>query len=125
MPSNITIFDIATGAIRGNFGVYPGQEDAGLAEGEAWIEGFYQGRLDPLTLAELPLLEFSPVIETNRISNIPAGTTAIVGGNKYVVNDGEIVFDLESLQTVQVFLYHPLYQPLFDPFLVPTDPEAP
>lgn len=45
-------------------------------------------------------------VTTNTVSGIPQGTTAIVSGSLFVVNDGTLELEVTYPQTIQVVLSH-------------------
>lgn len=123
--SYITIFDATTGAIRCRTAIAAGTEDNQCRDGEAWVEGWHdntEARIDPVTLDVLPLLAMDVDIEVNRVSGIPAGTTALVNGEIHTIDDGEIEFEVTYPQTFTVMLLNPLYPPLT--IEVPCEAEA-
>ena len=54
--------------------------------------------------------EFDVTVTTNTISDIPTGTTAVVGESVIEVVDGVLELDVTYPQTVTVVLTHPAYR---------------
>lgn len=48
-------------------------------------------------------------VTTNKISNLPSGTTVYVGNEQVVVGDGSIEFDVAYTQQLRVVLSHVRY----------------
>lgn len=65
-------------------------------------EVYYDGEIKPV-------MNFSLVIATNQISNIPIGTTAIIGDSSEIVNDGILDLEVSYNSIVTVTLTHPHY----------------
>lgn len=74
---------------------------------------------DIVTGAVKARLPFDLTIQRNKISGIPAGTTAFIGDFE-LVNDGEIEFIADVEETLRVSLDHPHY--LFQNVNVETGP---
>jgi hypothetical protein len=49
---------------------------------------------------------FRVLVSSNKIENIPVGTTAYIGLESIVVNDGAIEFDVAYPQQIRVVLIH-------------------
>lgn len=110
----ISIYRISDGRIDRVASVKEGREDAACLPGESWLLGDHDDgkyRVDLDTMQVVPLMTFDPVIETNRISNIPEGSTALFAAMKAPINDGFIELSVEYPELISVLLTHPLYQP--------------
>ncbi len=80
-----------------------------------YIEGDYLHgyRIDLNTLEPVLLLDFSPVVTINSVSNLPGGTVVQIGEDPpTTIYDGSATFEVVSPDTITVQLKHPHYNPL-------------
>ena len=123
----ITFYRPATGLIVSSSTVTVGDEDRRCGTDDVWwIDGLWNGgeyRVDPETLEPVALHEFAPVIEPNRVSNLPEGTTAIYRNHCDVIDDGELELDSGGMEIdVRVILTKDLYRPAFVTVRCGTEP---
>lgn len=64
---------------------------------------------------------FEPSISYNRVSSLPTGTTITTSDTQFLIEDGEIEFEADTLADFTIFLSHPQY--LGQYIIVPTGPE--
>lgn len=67
-------------------------------------------------------MPYDLTIEYNRVSGIPVGTTVVMPEGIHVVDDGEIEFEADTPEVVNLILNHPHYQEQF--IEVMTGPET-
>lgn len=111
----ISIYNLATGALRHVTGVPAGTEDDQCGDGEGWLPGAPAtadgSRVDLETLTFVPLLTYDLTITTNTVSGIPLGTQVWVHDQPpaMIGPDGIIEVTAQWAETIKIKLFNDLY----------------
>lgn len=113
MKRDVTYYDKSNGKILFTTTVVAGNEESKFPSRDfGWVEGDFndaQHRIDLDTGVPVPLYEFDLTVTSNRIDNIPAGTTAVYLEYRDVIDTGYLEFECEYEQKVHVILLKDLY----------------
>lgn len=109
----VSFFDRETGEFTRCRSIAFGRQPVLCHPHEDWKPGRFDPtvcRVDPATGEVVPLLDFMPVVDGNRISNLPEGTKAVVHLRPAMIGaDGVLQVNVEYPQTIRVHLTRALH----------------